>query len=422
MNKLSLIKPAAFAVTLALLTTGCNDRSRSTEGPDFNSGNDGGNGNNEFDETVLIANLTNNVITPEYQNFNAMASDLHDKVNNYCNAEIAFNSGSGSQEQRDEAYNDAQNAWRNTQFDWQMVEVMQLGPLVDNQNLLRDKIYSWPLTSNCAVDQDTAYFNQGEINGEPYNIENRVVTRRGLDALEYLLFNPDLNHSCSASTAPQDWDALTDAERREWRCQFAVEVANDVVNSSQELLDAWSGENGYAQSLLNAQNQPGSDFNTLHEAVNRISDALFYIDSMTKDAKLGVPLGIFSNSCGMNTCPEDLESQFALNSLNNIRSNLLSLKSLYTGDTDSQNNGVGFDDYLIAVGADTLAADMLTSINNALDDLDSYENSLNEALLNSPGKVEQTHENVRQVTDKLKSDFIHQLSLELPASSAGDND
>lgn len=422
MKKLSLIKPAALAVTLTLLTAGCNDRSRSTAGPDFNSGNDSGGGNSGFDESALIANLTNNVITPEYENFNSRANDLHSKVNLYCNAEIAFNSGSGSQQQRDETLNQAQGAWLNTQFDWQMIEVMQLGPLVENDNLLRDKIYSWPLTSHCAVDQDTAYFNRGEINGQPYHIENRVVTRRGLDALEYLLFNTDLNHSCSASTAPQDWDTLTDAEKREWRCQFAVEVANDVVNSSQELLDAWNGDNGYAQSLLNAQNQPGSDFATLHEAVNRISDALFYIDSMTKDAKLGVPLGMFSNRCGMNVCPEDLESQFAFNSLDNIRSNLLSLKSLFTGDTDSQSDGVGFDDYLIAVGAETLATDMLTSIDNALNDLDTYENSLNETLVNSPGKVEQTHENVRQVTDKLKSDFIHQLSLELPASSAGDND
>ncbi len=37
-------------------------------------------------------------------------------------------------------------------------------------------------------------------------------------------------------------------------------------------------------------------------------------------------------------------------------------------------------------------------------------------------KVETSHAKVKDVTDQLKHDFINKLALELPKSSAGDND
>jgi hypothetical protein len=37
-------------------------------------------------------------------------------------------------------------------------------------------------------------------------------------------------------------------------------------------------------------------------------------------------------------------------------------------------------------------------------------------------KVTDTHTKVKAVTDQLKHDFINKLALELPKSSAGDND
>jgi hypothetical protein len=50
------------------------------------------------------------------------------------------------------------------------------------------------------------------------------------------------------------------------------------------------------------------------------------------------------------------------------------------------------------------------------------EGNLKQALLNEKDKVELTHAKVKDVTDQLKLDFINKLALELPQSSAGDND
>ncbi|WP_164503474.1 imelysin family protein [Pleionea sediminis] len=417
-----LIQSIAIALSTSLLITACSDNISSTQGDDFNSGNDNDGGPSSFNESALLSHLTNNIITPTFLDFEVTANQLNESVNQYCTIEKQFNAGNATQQERDNQLLETRDIWRQSMVKWQRIEVMQLGPLVENQNLLRNKIYSWPVTSTCAVDQDIVFFNQGNINGEDYNIANRVATRRGLDALEYLLFNTNLNHSCSETTAPQGWEGLSDNTKREQRCEFATEVANDIANNTQILLDAWSGENGYANSLLNAADQPGSDFNNVHEAVNRVSDAMFYIDSFTKDAKLAKPLGVFENSCQQNICPENLESQHAQHSLENIHSNLLALKALFTGEVTTHETTTGFDDYLIEEGASLTANNLRTAIDAAIADVEAYQATLKESLENNDVQVRDTHQKVKTITDQLKTDFINQLALELPATSAGDND
>ena len=422
MNTSKFLQSITVAVSSALILSACSDSVQSTAGEDFNSGGGNNGGTTTFNETALLSNLTNNVITPAYLNFETLANQLHLTVDQYCSVETSFNNGSATAAERDNELAAAQQSWHNSMEQWQKIEVMQLGPLIENQSLLRNQIYSWPVTSTCAVDQDVVYFNQGNINGEPYNIANRVATRRGLDALEYLLFNENLEHSCSSTTAPDGWDNLTSAERRQQRCEFATEVASDIGQSSQILLNAWDGANGYAASLLNAANEPGSDFANAHEAVNRVSDAMFYIDSVTKDGKLGVPLGLFENDCQQSLCPQDLESQFAYQSLEHIRNNLISLKSLFTGEVNNSEDTTGFDDYLIEEGASMTANNMRTAIDAAIADVEAYQQNLSLTLQNNDAQVRETHRKVKAITDQLKTDFINQLALELPATSAGDND
>lgn len=413
-----------IAAALGLSTMGCSDSSSSSAGSQFNDDNNNNNPGTptQFNEADLVANLTNNVITPAFEDFEAMASQLNLSVAQYCQSEIGFTAGSVDAQQRDSDKDQARDDWRSAMSSWQAVEMMQIGPLIENQNSLRNKIYSWPVTNTCAVDQDVAFFNAGNINGTPYDVSNRVVTRRGLDALEYLLFNDELNHSCTANTAPSGWDNLTDRQRTEQRCEFASELTADLMNNVQELLTAWSGSTGYAQSLLNAGSQPGSDFNNLHEAVNRISDAIFYLDTVTKDSKLAVPLGLFDNDCQQNACPENLESQYANHSLENIRSNLIAIRTIFTGETDGNANTTGFDDYLIEEGAQATATNINNAIDNAINNIDAYQVTLNNALVNSTNNVQVTHDQIKAITDQLKTDFITQLALQLPASSAGDND
>ena len=65
---------------------------------------------------------------------------------------------------------------------------------------------------------------------------------------------------------------------------------------------------------------------------------------------------------------------------------------------------------------------MLTGLEQSNAALNAINGSLQQALIDEKDKVETSHAKVKDVTDQLKHDFINKLALELPKSSAGDND
>lgn len=393
--------------------TACGESTSSTQGTQFGQGaSNPTTPTDTFNQTLLLESLTDNVIVPTYSNFVDYASQQHTAIQGYCQAVEAQSSDIETTKTQ------AQQAWRNAMAGWQIAEVMQIGPLLENSASLRNKIYSWPNVSTCAVDQDVVLAQQAD-----YQIANRTSSRKGLDAIEYLLFSQNLDHSCTVfGTEPQGWSQLSEQERSSARCQFAQLAAQEIMNNADELLTAWEGDGsqaGFADTFKLA-GQPDNVFLDVHDAVNDVSDALFYIDTLTKDAKLATPLGLFANDCGLEPCVENVESRLAFNSLANVISNIQGLNLIFLGGEDDQ--AIGFDDYLIDVGdqdtADTMRADLAEVIQFA----QSLQSSLTELLSQDPDQVQQVHDQLKDVTDNMKTDFIQSLALELPATSAGDND
>lgn len=418
MNTLnSQLKSLAFAVFAALTLSGCNESGSSTAGPDNDYAPvtptptpDPGEG---FEQQAMVDHLATQVITPTIAQFQTLAQAQTSAVDNYCQVQTQFVNGENTQTTLDESKVAAQDSWRNAMAVWQQIEVMQIGPLPFDNSTLRNKIYSWPIVNSCHVDLDVGFFTLGEVNGAPYDIALRTSSRKGLAAMEYLLFNNNLEHSCE-STEPTGWATMTDNERMLARCAFSQEVTKDIENNTDVLVSEWQN---YVTQLTEA-GTANSSFATSHDAVNAISDALFYVDTFTKDGKLAQPLGLMSNPCGSQACPEAVESGISGNSVNNILNNLIGFQKLFTG-TES---GTGFEDYLIDVGDQDTADTMSADINTAIADTQSYSNTLAQTLEDSPEQVEQTHAEVKKITDKLKADFITSLSLELPQTAAGDND
>ena len=409
------VKYISIAISASLLLAACGQDVSSTQGDGFDTG-DNTNTTTDFNQLALITSLTDNVISPTFENFKTEAQNQSDSITTYCESEYSFADNTIDQTTLNEAKNNAQAQWRATMNVWQQAELMQLGPLFEDDNLLRNKIYSWPNVNTCGVDYDVIFFNEGTVNGQPYNITLRTVSRKGLDALEYLLFNENLAHSCETTAAPISWSNFTDTERKTARCDYAVEVAEDIVNNADSLLAQWNTTDGYANQLKQAGTE-GSIFTTDHDAVNTLSDALFYIDTFTKDEKLATPIGLLANSCGSSACPEDVESPYSKHSLTNIKNNVLAFEKLFTG-----NNGIGFNDYLIDVGDTSTATTIQVNITKALTTIDQISTSLSNTLENTPAQAQQIHTEVKDITDQLKADFITSLALELPATSAGDND
>ena len=414
----------AVALSAIFYLSGCGEEVTSSQGEGFNSQR---NTDTDFNQTQLIISLVDNVITPNYQGFAELANEQINAIDQYCQQEQASSENTTSDTVADDKLL-AQESWRLAMDNWQKIEMMQLQPLLNADGGLRNNIYSWPIRNTCGVDLDVTYFKNNEVNGQPYDISRRTASRKSLIALEYLLFNEELEHTCTGSVIPQSWNNQTEQYRKIARCEFATEVAKDVANNAQILLNKWLGSegvSGYAQVLKDAGTD-NSDFATDHDAVNAISDAIFYLDKFTKDAKLAKPLGLFANECGAQACPEAVESTYSQHSIKNIINNLHALKEFMQGQVTSETSliegAIGFRDYLIDVGdqetADSIDANIITAITNA----QAYETSLAETLTTDEDKVLQTHTDVKNITDQLKTDFINSLALELPKTAAGDND
>ncbi|MBQ4836106.1 imelysin family protein [Pseudoalteromonas luteoviolacea] len=419
---------SAVAVAVTLLLSGCGESSSSTAGSEFAGGNGTTNPTTpttpttptSFDEAALVANLVNNVLTPTLTQFDQFARAQQTQIAEYCAAEKSQSDTAA------ELHDKAKDSWRAAMVGWQYVELMQVGPLLENGEALKNNIYSWPAGGAlCSIDQDIVYHEDGFINGDsskPYDIKARTSDRKGLIAIEHALFSTNYDHSCSfANEALAPWNSRTVEERKVARCEFAHTAAGDIVVNSAAILARWQGDNGFANQLINAGSS-GSQIDSAHTALNEISKALFYMTKELKDIKLGEPLGLFTNSCGSNICPQDVESDISEHSKENLLANIRAFKQIFTGEGSSTDNTLGFDDFLDAEQGSDVKQRMLTGLAEAEAALLAIDGSLKQAVENETAAVTAVHDKVKNVTDELKNDFINKLALELPQTSAGDND
>ncbi len=313
------------------------------------------------------------------------------------------------------AYTEAMNVW-------QRLEVMQVGPLARRPapgfGDLRDHVYSWPLVSRCAVEEQVV----SQSYAAP-NFGTQVLTRRGLDALEYLLFHESETTACPPSSSivkDGTWAALTPVERAERKRDYAVAVTADLRTRSTAIVSAWAPEGGNFLETMKTAGPGNAVFPTTQMALNALSDALFYVEAEVKDMKLAKPLGL--RECELDTCPELLESQHARKSAAWIRANIEGAEKLLLGCGEN-DSGLGFDDLLDAYGATELAERLRAQpaqIHAALDALGSDDFA--PALAGDKAKARAVYDALKGLTDILKVEMITVLDLELPQTIEGDND
>ncbi len=388
------------ALVLALLGTACGTDS----GPAAPTDN--------FDRRAMLAHLGEHLLVPVYTDFELAAAQLATDIDGLCTAIGTADEVTAL---------DAARASFGAAMDrWQLAEAMLLGPAAMNERTLREQIYSWPLVSSCAVDQEVAALHStGAV-----DVTTKLNNRRGLDAIDYLLFAPSLDHSCTSQTAPAGWNELDDTTRKQARCGYARAAAVDVEVRAGIITSAWTeGDSPFLEDLANA-GLAGSSFASAQEAVNVVSDALFYLDSDVKTMKLAEPAGIAMNSCAtvQEPCKAELESPLSLRSKDNVVRNIEGFSLLFHGNAPDGSEGLGFDDFLIELGATDLATTMSRDIVGASTAVVDISGPLETALDDDYDGVVAAYNATKEVTVSLKSQFLTVLALDLPDSAAGDND
>jgi predicted lipoprotein len=343
------------------------------------------------------------------------------EVENFEEQSLAFSTAVTAAASDPDQRDAAREAWRNAIDAWQQLEVMKVGPAGRKTQPgglgLGDSIYAWPLNNPCAVDTYLA--------SELYATDTDEVrfSANGLSAAEYLLFYNGDENACDVDeelNADGSWDALDESTLTSRRAAYAALTANTVTETATALREAWSpnGDNFLAE--LTQAGDGSRTYGKKRVAINALSDALFYVEWATKDNKLARPLGI--TACDEEICTDLLESQYGRRSKEHLRNNILGFRKLFTG-CGADNKGLGFDDFLYAMGQPELAEDIDQAAQATIDAIDAIDEAdLVTALEEDRQSVLAVHSALNRLTDLLRSDFLLVLSLELPQMVQGDND
>ena len=173
-----------------------------------------------------------------------------------------------------------------------------------------------------------------------------------------------------------------------------------------------------------------------------MTDTLFYLDKITKDAKLLEPLGIKA-PCEVEVCVELLEHELSHFSIAAIYNNIIGFQTVLEGYIVDPSRPIA-EQRKLAPGLNVLFAR-----NNRLDYIDSFtekieaakslaekiaveedpaavqiagEPSFCSAGRNETSSLCQLVAKIKTVTDELKTEFANILKIKIPATAAGDND
>jgi len=182
----------------------------------------------------------------QYCNFQRAAATLESRVSAYA------------KDPGETQLKAARTAWLEAMSLWSRAELFQFGPAASAAQSagkdtyqgkgLRDRIYSWPATARCRVEE--------EILEQTSNIDGVLISGRGLFALEYVLFFEGRDTACAASgQTASDWNALGAAELTKRKVAYAAAIAKDVQGQADALVKAWA-DGGFKATFVSASGYP----------------------------------------------------------------------------------------------------------------------------------------------------------------------
>lgn len=404
-RSLHLMLAAAVMVVWACEDPGGDSASSGTESGDTSQGGE------DIAREVLIS-LADNVFAPTHASFSEAADALSAAAATHAAAVADGGDTEASRETLEAAYVDAARAL-------QHVELLQLGPAAGSDGVegefLRDELYSWPAVNTCRIDQELV---AGEYGASDFT-DTRLVNVYGFDALEYLLFGGSADNTCPPQlpiNGSGEWAALDEDELQVRRTAYAAVVAADISDVADELEATWAEGGTWHGYLSDPSSGPLSSTSS---AMDEVLRAMFYIDKTLKDVKLARPAGL--KDCSSDACPGDVESAWAGLSKEHAVANLEAFRELMWAGPSAED-GVGFDDWLTAVGEGALGDEMLADTAAAIEALQGIDGSFVEALTADGAALDASHTAVVELTDDLKGDFPIVLMLNIPSEAAGDAD
>lgn len=371
-------------------------------------------------EQKLLLAVAEEIILPNYETLKEAAATFiapNGPLETYCSlGSEALAGGSGFRD----SFHQLVNAVEAT-------EMHALGPAMANGAQLRNKISSYHAgpVSTCGIDEIAVLSENAG-----FDLSERPANQRGMGALDYLLFNKSLLHSCPPQASiTSDWNELSESLRFEARCAAAKLLSADLANAASTIHDAWHPDEGDFSSEFTEEATVGQNLQSL-------TDAMFFLEEGAKDAKLGNPLGIVA-ACSSTTCPNMIQFPHSKLSLAAVNANVISFQALF-----DVNEETGFDAVIAERGFDDVSQRFTDNTQVARTYMETIETDLNIQVdlvesgsetdcMNAAANPDVASEAlpactlyglIKRVVDDMKIDFVTILNVNLPGGTRADND
>ena len=329
----------------------------------------------------IIKSWAQHLIVPGFQDFADRAQQLLVATESFCTAIDLANLEA------------SQNTWRDTRAAYKRLEVFAFGPHKEFPGRYGPAIDTWP-----AREEDILELLNGTKEISTSVITNGGATKRGLPALEWFLFaNPDT--------------LLSETVSNPRRCEILLAIGEDLSLSAQGLAERWSTEEGsFLNELTDPETAQGMYTNSKESFAEIVNRMWFTFENIQRD-KLGRPLGNESNGSPQ---PDNLESRFSQNAIEDIKNNLSMISELFEATDERQ----GLVSHPRMMERTDLIASFRNQVNKTMQSLDDIDQPLSEAVLESPDSVREVIDNFGELQTLVQVDFMSTLALTLSFNDA----
>jgi len=310
----------------------------------------------DFDKAVLLKNFADNIIQPRYADFETKIDSL----------ELLFTAFQANPSTG--AFEDIKSQFKACYLSFQRVKTFDFGPAMNSG--FKAAIGTFPT--------DTTQINSN-ISAGTYNLATATnVDAVGLAALDYLFFN---------------FNAYSNLTFNGAYSQYCLDVIQKMKAETDAVVSAWSSFK--STFIASTGNESTSMFSML------VND--FCQDwEEAKAAKLGIPLGKYS--LGIQR-PEYIEARYSGYSLPILKASLNSIAEIYSGIGNNGSDGVGFDDYLIALKKESLNTTIKSNFQSIQNQFSVFNSTLEVELSQNPSGLESLFNQISQQVVYIKTDM-----------------
>lgn len=285
----------------------------------------------KIDRKPLLENLADKVIIPAYTQLNTDVTSLNNSISAFVN------------EPNETTLARAKSDYLKAYLAWQKVEFFDFGPAFDQT--LRAQVNTFP-TDNFSIENNV---NNGTIQLE--SISNR--NKKGFPAIDYLLFG-------EGKSTQQIVESFSTQVKAQNRRNYLKAISEDLKQLVSSVYGAWNaGEGNYRATFIQ---KDGTDVgSSLGQFINALSQSM---ESFTRDAKIGIPLG--KRSQGV-LIPKNSEAYYSGNSIALASANVQGIQDAFRGASNAQSiQPQSLLSYLDQLGAKYNGADLSSALDGQL--------------------------------------------------------